>query len=527
MKLYFLSFFEKYLPRHGIINKGYNQEAEKVRYISGVVFAVAAFVLVLSCIPDTGVVYTHDTQAYEYAASTFLESGTMKYFGYDTPIIQWPPLYILVLALLKVSGATVEKGAAWLNAALFAYLVYVSSIYLFENLKVKALSITALVLLTLSVPFIYVSGYGWTEMLFIFLAVLSMILIIMYIKTGKLSWFVSGAVVSAMCWLTRYIGITIIASLAIVLFVSEKQYADKFKKSFAYCVYSCFPMGLWVLRNYVVSGTFTGGRQPGEYTFFENIKLSVMVFREWFSFKIPQILYISLIYLALLVLLAILLKRVRKDGNNVHTPDLAANFLIVVIYSAVLLYSATKTAMDSINSRLWSPVYPFLIFTFTFFADRLIGNIERKNSKKLLAAGFIVFAVVFAINPAIWVEKEGLPRKHALLGLKEAPEIKNSPVVKLAAETIEPSENTLVITNETSALTMHTDLKCYYPPKKNGIPLYTFGRYSERIAGYQNIYVIYSGSWDLGNFVELSEFEKAYNMERLAQNDYCTIYRLR
>ncbi|WP_252891841.1 hypothetical protein [Thermoclostridium stercorarium] len=237
-----------------------------------------------------------------------------------------------------------------LNAGLFAYLVYVSAVYLFENLTVKVLSVPALLLLTLSVPLIYVSGYGWTEMLFIFLAVLSMVLILMYLKNRKLSYFVSGALVSAMCWLTRYIGITVIAALALVLFIYEKPVADKFKKAFTYGVFSCFPMCLWVLRNYLLSGTFTGGRQPGVYTLGENIELSLMVFNEWFSYAIPEILSASLVYLGLLVLLAVLVRESKKGENSLPTPDLSANLLITAIYSAVLLYTATKTAMDGITT---------------------------------------------------------------------------------------------------------------------------------------------------------------------------------
>lgn len=498
-----------------------------MRYITGAVFAVAAFILVYFCIPKTGVIYTHDTQSYEYAAETFLESGTMKYFGYDTPIIQWPPLYIVVLAGLKALGITVEQGAAWLNAGLFAYLMYVSSLYLFENLKVKAFSIPALILLTLSVPIIYVSGYGWTEVLFVFLAVLSMVLMLVYLKKRNISWLVSCAVVSALCWLTRYIGITVIAALALVLFISEKPFAEKLKKTFAYGVFSCFPMCLWVIRNYILSGTFTGGRQPGEYTLSENLELTLSVLGEWFSYAVPEILHISLIYLGILLLIAMPLKRVKKDGSEVYTPDLLANFLIVVFYSAVLLYSATKTAMDSINTRLWAPVYPFLVFTVVFLMDLFVRNIESKSTRGFFAAGFIVFALVFAINPVIWLQEEGFPRKHALLGIKEAPEAKKPLLLELALKTIEPSENTLVISNDASVLSLHTDLKCYYPPKKEGIPLYQFSRFSERIEKFENIYIIWSGSWDLGNFVELSEFERKYGMERVAQNNYCAIYRLR
>jgi len=498
-----------------------------VRYVAGVAFAVAAFILAFCCVPETGVIYTHDTHSYEYAATTLLESGTLKYFGYDTPIIQWPPFYIFVLAALKACGVAVEEGAVWLNAGLFAYLVYVSAMYLFENLKVKALAIPALILLTLSVPVIYVSGYGWSEMLFIFLSVLSMVLMLMYIKRRKVSWFISSAVVSSLCWLTRYIGITVIAALALVLFISEKPFVERLKKTFTYGVFSCFPTSLWVLRNYLLSGTFTGGRQPGEYTLNDNLELSLSVFNEWFSFAIPEILYISLIYLGLLIIIAIPLKRSKEENGEASTPDLPANFLIVVFYSVVLLLSATSTAMDPINSRLWSPVYPFLVFSVIFLLDVLIRNINVQSTKGFFAAGFIVFALIFSINPVLWLQSEGFPRKYALLGTKESLDIKNSPVLALTLETLEPSENTLVISNEASILTIHTGLKCYYPPKKEGIPLYMFSRYSERIRDYKNIYLVWSGPLDSESFMDVSQFGEVFDMERIAQNNYCAIYRLR
>lgn len=498
-----------------------------MRYVAGAAFAVAAFILVFFCMPQTGAIYTHDTQSYEYAASTLIESGTMKYFGYDTPIIQWPPLYILILAVIKLLGISVAEGAAWLNAGLFAYLIYVSSVYLFENLKLKALAIPALILLTLSVPFIYVSGYGWTEMLFIFLSVLSMVLMLMYIKRRKLSWFISCAVVSSLCWLTRYIGITIIASLAIVLFLSEETFIEKLKKTFSYGVFSCFPIALWVLRNYLLSGTFTGGRQPGEFTLNDNIELSRKVFSEWFTFEIPELTLISLVFLLLLIFISIPMKRSKPQKNDEWAPDLATNFLILAVYSAVLLYSATSTAMDPINSRLWSPVYPFIIFCIVFLADMFTGTIKEKSTKGVLAAGFVVFALIFAINPVMWIHAEGLPRKHALLGSKESLDIKNSPVLELTLNTVEPSANTLVISNDASILSMHTDLKCYYPPKKNGIPIYMFGRYSERIADYKTIYLVWSGPLESESFMDVSQFDEVFDMERIAQNNYCSIYRLK
>jgi hypothetical protein len=498
-----------------------------VRHLAGVVFAVAAFIIVLLCMPATGAIYTHDTLSYEYAASTLLDSGRLLYFGYDTPIIQWPPFYIIILSILELTGVTIAQGIGWLNAVLFAYLVYASSLYLFETLKVKLLAIPALILLVMSVPLIHISGYGWSEMLFIFLSVLSMVLMLMYIKKKSISWLISCAIISGLCWLTRYIGIVIIASLCITLFIFEKPAIEKFKRTFSYGVFSCFPMALWVIRNLVISGTLTGGRQPGTYTISDNIELTLSVLNEWFSFLTPVFTYIALAFLLFLVVLAIPLKRTKRKKTSDLAPNLLTNFLIIATYSAALLISATNTAMDPINTRLWSPVYPFLVFTVIFAWDLLLRNIKEDKIKGGIAAGFIVVALTMAVNPLLWLQSEGITRKDALLGTKQSAYVKNSPVLSLTRETVAQSEGTLIISNDASIIAAHTDIKCYYPPKSEGISLYTYDKYSERVADFEKIYLVWSGPLDSESFMDVAAFDEVYDMEKVAQNNYCSIYLLK
>ena len=498
-----------------------------MRHLAGVIFAVAAFILVLSCMPGTGAIYTHDTVSYEYAASTLLDSGRLLYFGYDTPIIQWPPFYIAIVSILKLANVTIAQGIGYLNAILFAYLVYVSSLYLFESLKVKLLAIPALILLTMSVPLIYISGYGWSEMLFIFLSVLSMILMLMYIKKKRISWLIACAIISALCWLTRYIGIVIIVSLAITLFVFEKPTKKKFENTFSYCVFSCFPMALWVIRNLVVSGTLTGGRQPGTYTFNDNIELTLEVFNEWFSFLTPMFTYVALGLLLFIVILSIPLKRYKRKKTDRSAPNLLASFLILIIYSTVLLVSATSTAMDAINNRLWSPIYPFLVFTIIFIMDMLLRNIKEDKIKGGIVGGVIVFALTMAVNPFMWLQSEGITRQDELLGTKASVRFINSPVLSLIRETVPQTEGTLIISNEASMIVTHTDYRCYFPPKIEGIPIYTYDKFSERMADYNNIYIVWAGSSSSKSFINVAAFDEIYDVEKIASNKHCSIYLLK
>ncbi len=99
--------------------------------------------------------------------------------------------------------------------------------------------------------------------------------------------------------------------------------------------------------------------------------------------------------------------------------------------------------------------------------------------------------------------------------------------MKLAAENIRASEDTLVISNDAAMLSLHTDLKCYYPPKKNSIPLYSFSRYSEKMEEFRDVYLVWSGALDSESFVDVPGFRQWYELEIIAQNNQCIIFRLK
>lgn len=511
----------------------FSQEAKslrgrnRLRHIIGVLFAIAAFLLVMACVPQTGAIYTHDSQSYEYAAASLLEYGEMRYFGYDTPIVQWPPFYITVAAFLGLFDIPLEQGAVWINAVCFAYLLYAMTVYLFDSLNVKWLAIPALIMMCASVPMVLISGYAWTEMLFIFLSMLSFILMLQYVKREKIGWLIATSILSALCWMTRYIGIVTIAVLALVLFLSAKPLLHKIRMTFLYILISCAPMAVWVLRNFLLSGTFTGGRSPGSYTLADNLWLSLQVFRNWSSFLTPLFTYIASVFLIVLVLITFFLEKEKKQTERNIQWDLPAAALYVILYAVALLASATGAAMDPINDRLWSPVYPYWILTLFFFIDRLIKNVKVNRLKHWIAAGFLVFALVSSISPSLWISSKGLARKHEFAGLKHDIGYRYSPVLSLVRKKIPRVKQTLVISNDAGLINMHTKLKCYYPPKKYSIPLYSFSRYKERMDEFRSIYLVWSGPMDSESFMTVSEFRRLYDLKKVAQNNYCTIYRVR
>jgi len=499
-----------------------------VRYVAGGILAVAAFLLVMMCMPQTGAIYSHDTQSYEYAASTLIKSGDLRYFGYDTPIIQWPPFYIVMLALLNLAGLDTANGAAWLNAVLFAYMIYASSVFLFDTLKVKWMAVPAAVMMAVSVPMIYISGYAWSEMLFIFLSVVSTIFLLQYIIKKKNSWFYFSAVLSSLCWLTRYIGIVHVAVAVLIILIGAKPFIEKVKKTVIFLFISCTPMALWVYRNYRISGTFTGGRQPGRFTLAENAELTAEVLKSWFYGWESLFAYIAAGFYIFLIILAIIFKKNKKDKKeNGKGVSLLAFFLYIAAYAGVLFTTTTTAALDPISSRLWAPVYPYIVFVLVLLLDMLIQNIKMQRILKWFAAGFAVFALIALINPAAWVLLEGVERKEALLGTKESEEIKKAPILKVANDYLQPLEDTLIISNQAAILAMHTDLKCYYPPKKEGIELYTFSRYKEKMEDFRDIYLVWYGDPQSQDFMDIPDFRQIYELEVIADEGICVILKIK
>lgn len=481
----------------------------------------------MACVPQTGAIYTHDSQSYEYAATTLLESGELRYFGYDTPIVQWPPFYIAIVALLGLFDIPLAQGAVWINAVCFAYLLYAMAVYLFDSLNVKWLAVPALILVCASVPMVLISGYAWTEMLFIFLSMLSMILMLQYVKKGKIGWLIASSILSGLGWMTRYVGVVMIAVLSLILLLSVKPLIRKLRMAFLYLLVSCAPMAVWVLRNFLISGTFTGGRSPGYFTLADNLWLSFLVFRNWSSFLTPLFAYIASILFVILVCIPFFLEKKKKQTEPNGQWDLPAVSLFVLFYAAALLASATGAAMDPINDRLWAPVFPFWVLTLVFLIDRLIGNVQENRLKHWIAAGFLVFALVSAISPSLWISSRGLARKHELTGLKQDIGYRHSPVVSLVRDKIPRMKQTLVISNDAGLISLHTGYKCYYPPKKYSIALYTFSRYKKRMDEFRSIYLVWTGPMDSEGYMTVSEFRRLYDLKKIAQNNYCTIYRVK
>ena len=123
---------------------------------------------------------------------------------------------------------------------------------------------------------------------FYFLSVLSMALMLLYMKRKKVSWLVSSAIVSSpvLAYQVYWNYYNCIVGNCFVYI--RKTLYGKTKKPLR-MVFSHVSDGPLGFKKLSLAGTLTGGRQPGEYTIDDNIELSLRFLTNGFHLKFPKL----------------------------------------------------------------------------------------------------------------------------------------------------------------------------------------------------------------------------------------------
>ena len=193
------------------------------------------------------------------AAARHLAAGE-GFVGVLAPFTGWPPLYPLLLtaagALFRLDPLDVVGP---LNAAVFGLTVFVFGRYLRRRLDSRFAAVWACTVLSLSVPLADAASWILSESPFILVTTLALIETDKFLTAGKRRSLAAAAAWSALAALTRYIGalVPVFAGLALLL----RQGAPpqrRAREAAAFLSAACLPAALWILRNYLFFGIFTG-----------------------------------------------------------------------------------------------------------------------------------------------------------------------------------------------------------------------------------------------------------------------------
>ena len=373
----------------------------------------AAAVLVWIVTARYGAGLTPDSVAYVSVARSLLAGeGFTLWTG--APLIDWPPLYPILLALPgALAGVDPLEASRPVQAGL-AFLVVVLSWRLFARHLTASMPLLflATAAVVISPPLLKVSRMAWSEPLFLVFVLGTVLALEEYVAAPRRSALLAAAVCTALACLTRYVGVTLVLAGGVVLLVRHRrEWREALWAGLVFGTIAVWPLSLWLVRNVSLTGLPLGARHASDTTLVEALTLTAGTFGNWFFGAAPVRGALFAGGSALLVLTALALARARPARPaGRETPSLLPLALVTVAYVVVLIHSAVRTAFDPIGHRLLAPVQPLLLVAAFAGVSALAAPLApltprvplRAAAPWLLAAWLTVPAVLLARDLEEW-----------------------------------------------------------------------------------------------------------------------------
>ena len=411
--------------------------------------AVLGTVLILAREVNYGANIVGDSVHYITIARNLLAGNGYIYKG------PWPPLYPLLLAFFAIFGsspADIAGMTGYLNAIAFGLTIFVFAIWLRARVRSRFLVVWACLACVLSMPLVDISASARPETLFILFTVLSFFAVNKFLDTDKRSCLIWAAIFTGLACLVRYLGVTIVPSVLLLLLLQrDATFLKKVKNASVYSIIAMVPICVWVLRNILVIGSLTGHRfssltmrlvESGEYRLLFNFRSALSVVAEWVFIRPGQMVIwferifgvemtgeiASVVNNTLPVLVAVVL--VMGIGASVigwhrqrfpHDSRLLVFLAVFVgIYVVVLTIGVTVQDVELVDDRYFAPAYIPLVFIVVLpvlVAVVLVMGIgagvigwrrQRFSHDSRLLILLIVFVGIYVVVVTIGVTIQGI-----------------------------------------------------------------------------------------------------------------------
>jgi len=335
---------------------------------------------------------TPDSVVYISVARNLAEgNGFLTYNG--LPLVMEPPLYSILLAIIKIiTFLDPHISAGYVNAILLGLIVFMSGLIMLRHLQSFGLILLGTISVLISYSIIQASLMALSESLFIFLTLLFFYYLDKYQSSGNYSSLFVFSLVAALACLTRYTGIIIlITGLMGILFWGKKNIKVRLSDAGIFILIAIVPIGIWLTRNYFISGTLVGQRGTSSYSLFENIRFWYRTILPWYlpaNSTAVYPIYLLLVITLLIVYIPNKVKSLYWSSTRLICPLL----IFMIFYSGLIIISSTTTAYDQISDRLLSPIYVPILIILVMLSDKLLTWLTKSfRLKTITVLLFICF----------------------------------------------------------------------------------------------------------------------------------------
>jgi hypothetical protein len=407
---------------HKIQKTNSPKKPRRLLLLGPLAIGITGFALIFSCSGRYGVGLSADSVSYIAVARNLLNSHSFLNLS-GSILKEWPPLYPLVIAGFKLCGSNDFLAVRLISALSFGLIIFLSGLWVLRYSGSLTFSVISSICILLSKPLAAVCYQAWSEPVFILLIIIFLILMPRLVdKPTFKAMLVLSIVTSAVC-LTRYIGIVLFPVGAVILFSGIKHLRKKLIFTAGWGLLSAVPLGIWLIRNWILTGTLSGSRAPATITLSENINLAGNTIASWFiptgvENLIPGWLLFVLFCIFVSAIFAVNIHKTIKS-EKIDWP-INTVLLFLIVYTITILYAVTTTGMDFLDDRFLSPIYPAIVILSWGFIANLFGSVLKPSQAKNWSGRKIArYGLIVGISTGIWF---GTGLNHTILISKRTSE---------------------------------------------------------------------------------------------------------
>jgi hypothetical protein len=434
--------------------------------------------LVLESIPTTtrfGASLHADSYYYLSGAEQLARSGEYGRItgtGEFRPITHYPPMFSMAIALVNKLGFDVYPASRMVIGGLFGLTILAAGIGVMVATKSIIFSIFV-ALFTIVSPAL-IDRYSWahSEPLYIFLSTLFLIIFAKSLaKSRSRGLLVLSAMIAGAAILTRYIGLSILITgmIGLLGFKTDRDAKRRLQDITLFLVISIIPVGIFLLRNYLLTGNATNRPAPFWHPpAFEEWLRGTHTLLEWLlpekilttmspSVEISVLVTMILVF-GLFGYFVIKKHPIQRnlDGNILPGFIILTGIYLFIYAGFVLITVLFFDIMTLLDQRILSPIYlPGFLLLLSVLS--LWWENPRKLPKILtvcICLGLLGIQVARTMDLVAELREE--PRGYAS-GI-----YRNSPTV----EYVRQLPNALIYTNDIPALYFWADRTSNYTPSR-------------------------------------------------------------
>ena len=184
--------------------------------------------------------------------------------------------------------------------------------------------------------------------------------------------------------------------MAVLLILSHRNLQTRLIHTTLFVLIALIPLGIWAIRNQILSGALFGPRTPSTYTLSQNVVFTFGTVALWYLPSKALLVrgyllikpYILLILLGLATAAAVFFVTIGLKEIYVRAKAILLKMkpvvLFILVYTIFLIFSSTIAAFDRIGTRLLSPIDIPVILLVVVSVASVLGIFQKTFAPKTI-----------------------------------------------------------------------------------------------------------------------------------------------